>query len=50
MPDETTQEEYDGEYYIQNQVVPGVERIFAVLDIAVDDLTSTTSQRSLAGF
>ncbi|MEM3154386.1 MAG: DNA-directed DNA polymerase [Candidatus Woesearchaeota archaeon] len=50
LPEETTQDEYDGEYYIQNQVLPGVERIFAVLDISVDDLVSTTKQSSLAGF
>ena len=50
LPDETTQDEYDGEYYIQNQVLPGVERIFAVLDIKVDDLVSSTKQSSLAGF
>lgn len=50
LPDETSQEEYDGEYYIQNQVLPGVERIFAVLDINVDDLVSTTKQSSLTGF
>ncbi len=50
LPEETTQEEYDGEYYIQNQIIPGVERIFAVLDIKVDDLVSETKQSSLAGF
>jgi len=50
LPEETTQEEYDGEYYIQNQVLPGVERIFAVLGIKVDDLVSSTKQSSLAGF
>ncbi len=50
LPEEAMQEEYDGEYYIQNQVVPGVERIFAVLGIGVDDLISTTKQSSLAGF
>jgi DNA polymerase I len=50
LPDETTQAEYDGEYYVQNQVLPGVERIFAVLGINVDDLVSTTKQSSLEGF
>ncbi len=50
LPDEATQEEYDGEYYIQNQIVPGVERIFAVLGINVDDLISETKQSSLQGF
>ena len=50
LPDEAKQEEYDGEYYIANQVVPGIERIFAVLDIPVDDLLSTTKQSSLGNF
>jgi DNA polymerase elongation subunit (family B) len=50
LPEEATQEEYDGEYYVQNQIVPGVERIFAVLGIGVDDLLNTTKQSSLAGF
>ncbi len=50
LPEEATQEEYDGEYYIQNQIIPGVERIFAVLGINVDDLVSETKQSSLAGF
>ncbi len=50
LPDEATQEEYDGEYYIQNQIIPGVERIFAVLGIKVDDLLSATKQSSLEGF
>lgn len=50
LPDETKQEDYDGEYYITNQVVPGIERIFAVLEIPVDDLLSTTKQSSLRGF
>ncbi|MBI4146710.1 ribonuclease H-like domain-containing protein [Candidatus Woesearchaeota archaeon] len=50
LPHEAKQDDYDGEYYIQNQVVPGVERIFAVLDIKVDDLISETKQSSLSGF
>ena len=50
LPEETAQEEYDGEYYVQNQIIPGVERIFAVLGIKVDDLVSTTKQCSLEGF
>ncbi len=50
LPEEATQEEYDGEYYITNQILPGVERIFAVLGIKVDDLLSSTKQSSLEGF
>ncbi len=50
LADEASQDEYDGEYYVQNQIIPGVERIFAVLGIGVDDLTKNTRQSSLAGF
>ena len=50
LPDEAKQDEYDGEYYIQNQILPGVERIFAVLGISVDDLVATTSQSTLGGW
>ncbi len=50
LPEEATQDEYDGEYYITNQILPGVERIFAVLNIKVDDLMSSTKQSSLEGF
>jgi len=50
LPDEAKQEDYDGEYYITNQIIPGVERIFAVLGIKVDDLLSGTKQSSLQGF
>ncbi|MBS3148420.1 ribonuclease H-like domain-containing protein [Candidatus Woesearchaeota archaeon] len=50
LPEETSQDEYDGEYYIQNQIIPGIERIFAVLNINVDDLMSETKQSSLFGY
>ena len=50
LPEEVTQNDYDGEYYVQNQILPGVERIFAVLGINVDDLASSTKQSSLTGF
>ncbi len=50
LPDEAKQDEYDGEYYIQNQILPGVERIFAVLKIQVDDLVSSSSQKTLGNF
>lgn len=50
LPEETAQDEYDGEYYVQNQIIPGIERIFAVLNINVDDLTSETKQSSLFGY
>lgn len=50
LPNETKQEDYDGEYYIQNQIIPGVEKIFEALSVSVDDLVSSTKQSSLSGF
>ena len=50
LEDEAKQEEYDSEYYIENQVLPAVERIFAVLNVSMDDLTSKGSQSTLGGF
>ena len=48
--DETKQEDYDGEYYIKNQVLPGIDIILAVLGISIEDLTSSSTQSTLSGF
>ena len=50
LVDEAQQQDYDGEYYIQHQIIPGIEKIFAVLGINVDDLTSDTKQEGLSKF
>jgi len=51
LPDELTQEDYDPEYYIKHQIIPGVERIFAVFDINIADVVSKDGeQKTLAGF
>ena len=50
LVEETKQEDYDGEYYITNQVLPGIDRIFAVLGISTDDLVSSSTQSKLSGF
>ena len=51
LPDEVTVEDYDPEYYIKHQIIPGVDRIFAVLDINVADVVSKDGEQStLAGF
>ncbi|MBW3018645.1 DNA-directed DNA polymerase [Candidatus Woesearchaeota archaeon] len=42
--------DYDGEYYVDHQIIPGVEKIFAVLGINVDDLKSETTQAGLSQF
>ncbi|MFH1316007.1 MAG: DNA-directed DNA polymerase [Candidatus Woesearchaeota archaeon] len=40
LPDEISQEDYDPDYYVDHQIIPGVEKIFAVLGITKDDILS----------
>jgi DNA polymerase I len=50
LEDEARQDEYDPDYYIDNQVIPAVERIFAVLGVKIEELTQQSSQSTLGGF
>ena len=50
LPDEITEADYDSDYYINNQVVPSVERIFNVLGYRKEDLLETKEQTKLEGF
>jgi len=50
LPDEITKDDYDPEYYIENQVIPGVERIFAVLGFKKEDLVQEKTQSTLGSF
>jgi DNA polymerase I len=50
LPEEVSAGEYDAEYYINNQVIPAVDRIFDVLGYPVEMLTQQHHQQSLAGF
>jgi DNA polymerase I len=50
LPEEVEQGDYDAEYYINNQVVPAVERIFNVLGHEKEELTEEHSQSKLDGF
>ena len=50
LPEEVKGNEYDADYYINNQVVPAVERIFNVLGYRKEDLIETKEQTKLAGF
>ncbi len=47
---ETQQQDYDGEYYINNQVLPSIERIFAVLGVSADMLQNKAEQKTLSNF
>jgi len=50
LPDEVTEQDYDSEYYINNQVLPSVEKIFEALGVKKDELTSNKEQSSLGKF
>ncbi len=50
LVEEVRQEDYDAEYYIRNQVIPSVEKIFEVLGYDVNQLLEEQSQSKLSGF
>ena len=50
LPEEVKEDEYDANYYIDNQVIPAVERIFNVIGYTRLDLLETKEQTKLAGF
>lgn len=47
---EAKQDEYDSEYYINHQIIPGIERIFAVFHVDYEELTAETTQAGLDKF
>lgn len=50
LPDEVKENNYDADYYIHNQVIPAVERIFNVLGYYKEELLITKEQTKLEGF
>ena len=50
LPEEVKENEYDPDYYINNQVIPAVERIFNVLGYKKEDLLEIKEQTKLEGF
>ena len=50
LPEDVKEGEYDADYYINNQVIPSVERIFNVLGHKKEDLLETKEQTKLEGF
>jgi len=50
LPSEVTQKDYDPDYYINNQVVPAVEKIFEVLGYTKEDLLESKEQNKLNKF
>jgi len=50
IPEEITPEEYDAEYYINNQLIPAVDKIFEVLGVSKEDLSADKKQSTLGSF
>ncbi|MBW3003441.1 DNA-directed DNA polymerase [Candidatus Woesearchaeota archaeon] len=50
LPEEISDNEYDSDYYINNQVVPAVDRIFAVLGYDIKKLLEDKDQSKLSKF
>lgn len=50
LPKDASNDDYDPEYYIAHQILPGVERIFNALNVSVEDISGETSQSTLGGF
>ena len=48
--DEVKPEDYDADYYINNQIIPGVEKIFSVLGVKKEDILGSASQSKLGSF
>ena len=50
VPSKVTEGDYDADYYVNNQVVPAVERIFAVLGITEEELLENKEQSKLGAY
>ncbi|MFH1398508.1 MAG: DNA-directed DNA polymerase [Candidatus Woesearchaeota archaeon] len=50
LPEECSQDDYDSEYYVNNQIIPAVEKIFAVLGYSKEELVKSLDQKSLDKF
>ena len=50
LPDEVNEDEYDADYYINNQVVPAVEKIFEIIGYSKGDLVQSKHQKKLDRF
>ena len=50
IPENVKEGGYDEDYYVNNQIVPSVERIFDVLKYNKEDLIKDKTQSSLGDF
>ena len=49
-PDEVEEGEYDPEYYVKNQIIPSVDKIFEALGYNKEDLISDKEQTGLGEY
>lgn len=50
FPKEVKEGDYDAEYYINNQIIPCVEKLFEVLGYKKEDLLESKTQKKLGSF
>lgn len=50
LPEEVKEKEYDTEYYINNQIIPAVEKILEVFNYKKEDLLAEKEQSKLGDF
>jgi DNA polymerase elongation subunit (family B) len=50
LPEEVKQGDYDAEYYIKNQVIPAVEKIFDVFGYSAEELAGEKKQSKLGSY
>jgi len=50
LPEECSSDDYDVDYYINNQIIPSVERILEVIGYSKEDLLSDKDQKKLNRF
>lgn len=50
LPEEVKQEDYDSDYYINNQILPAVDKIFEALGYSLEELLIGKDQSSLQSF
>jgi len=50
LPEETSQKEYDSEYYINKQLIPALESILKVINISKEDVLEQKDQSKLDTF
>ena len=50
LPEDCEQKDYDADYYVNNQIIPAVEKIFEVMGYSKEDLVASFDQKKLDKF